>query len=134
MPAICRITIFTIRFTAIFALGMRGDASAIPALEAMLNSKNLSIEMEPMIKEQIERLKNPMARSGGHHGAGQPEMNAAAKPEDDQRLARLEQLVQEMNDRLKEIEKRLAAGTEAVISTAPPAGCAGRAGCCRWVR
>jgi len=98
---------FTIRRTAIFALGMRGDASAIPALEAMLNSKNLSIEMEPMIKEQIERLKNPVARAGGHHGAGQPEANTTGKPEEDPRLGRLEQLVQEMNDRLKEIEKRL---------------------------
>jgi len=97
---------FSIRRTAIFALGMRGDASAIPALEAMLQSKSLSIEMEPMIKEQIERLKNPMARPG-HHGMMQPEANATAKPDEDERLGRLEKLVQEMNDRLKEIEKRL---------------------------
>ncbi len=97
---------FPIRRTAIFALGMRGDASAIPALEAMLQSKNLSIEMEPMIKEQIERLKNPLAK-GGPHGMGHGESNAAGKPGEDERMGRLEQLVQEMNERLKEIEKRL---------------------------
>jgi aminopeptidase N len=98
---------FSIRRTTIFALGLRGDASAIPALEAMLQSKSLSIEMEPMIKEQIERLKNPVAH-GGHHGMGHEDMNAGtAKPADDDRIGRLEQLVQEMNDRLKEIEKRL---------------------------
>ena len=98
---------FSIRRTAIFSLGMRGDASAIPALEAMLQSKSLSIEMEPMIKEQIERLKNPVARPGGHHGMGQPEANAAPKPGEDERLGHLETLVEEMNNRLKEIEKRL---------------------------
>ena len=98
---------FSIRRTAIFSLGLRGDTSAIPALEAMLQSKSLSIEMEPMIKEQIERLKNPMAR-GGHHGMEHEDTGAApSKPEEDGRLSRLEQLVQEMNDRLKEIEKRL---------------------------
>jgi len=97
---------FPIRRTAVYALGLRGDASAIPALEAMLQSKSLSIEMQPTIKEQIERLKNPSAK-GGAHGAAQAEPSANAKPDEDQRLSRLEQLVKEMNDRLKEIEKRL---------------------------
>src|SRR5215472_13872197 len=97
---------FSIRRTAIFALGLRGDASAIPALEAMLQSKSLSIEMEPMIKEQIERLKNPSAK-GGPHGMIQPETNVSAKADGDERLGHLEELVQEMNERLKEIEKRL---------------------------
>jgi aminopeptidase N len=97
---------FPIRRTAIYALGGRGDASAIPALEAMLQSKNLSIEMQPTIKEQIERLKNPLAK-GGAHGGMQPEGNADEKADGDERLVRVEQLVQEMNERLKEIEKRL---------------------------
>ena len=96
---------FPIRRTAIFALGLRGDASAIPALEAMLQSKSLSIEMQPM-KEQIERLKNPSAK-GGPHGMMQPEANVSAKADGDERLGHLEELVQEMNERLKEIEKRL---------------------------
>jgi aminopeptidase N len=97
---------FPIRRTAIYALGGRGDASAIPALEAMLQSKNLSIEMQPTIKEQIERLKNPLAK-GGPHGTMKPDANAGEKAGEDERLAHVEQLVQEMNDRLKEIEKRL---------------------------
>jgi aminopeptidase N len=97
---------FAIRRTAIYSLGMRGDTSAIPALEAMLQSKSLSIEMEPMIKEQIERLKNPVAR-GSHQGDGHDEDNATPGKSEDERFGRLEQLVQEMNDRLKEIEKRL---------------------------
>jgi aminopeptidase N len=97
---------FRIRRTTVFALGVRGDASAIPALEAMLQSNDLSIEMAPMLKEQIERLKNPMAR-GGHHGMEHGEENAGAKAQEDQRLGHLEQLVEEMNNRLKEIEKRL---------------------------
>jgi len=97
---------FPIRRTAIYALGGRGDASAIPALEAMLQSKSLSIEMQPTIKEQIERLKNPMAK-GGAHGTIKEDGKAGEKAGGDDRLVHLEQLVQEMNDRLKEIEKRL---------------------------
>jgi len=97
---------FPIRRTAIYALGGRGDVSAIPALEAMLQSKNLSIEMQPTIKEQIERLKNPLAK-GGPHGMTTPDGTAGEKAGEDERLIHLEQLVQEMNDRLKEIEKRL---------------------------
>jgi aminopeptidase N len=97
---------FPIRRTAIYALGGRGDASAIPALEAMLQSKNLSIEMQPAIKEQIERLKNPLAK-GGPHGMMKEDGKAGEKAGEDERLIHVEQLVQEMNDRLKEIEKRL---------------------------
>ncbi|HET6932540.1 MAG TPA: HEAT repeat domain-containing protein, partial [Candidatus Acidoferrum sp.] len=97
---------FPIRRTAIYALGGRGDASAIPSLEAVLQSKSLSIGMEPAIKEQIERLKNPLAK-GGAHGTMKEDSKAGEKAGDDERLIHLEQLVQEMNDRLKEIEKRL---------------------------
>jgi len=94
---------FSIRIAAIFALGTRGDASAVPALEALLHSNDLSIEMAPMIKGQIEHLKNASSQTGAHAGASE----ASDKNADDPRLARLEQLVQEMNDRLKAIEGRL---------------------------
>jgi aminopeptidase N len=97
---------FPIRRTTIYALGGRGDVSAIPALEAMLQSKSLSIGMEPTIKGQIERLKNPLAK-GGPHGAMKEDGKPGEKSGEDERLIHLEQLVQEMNDRLKEIEKRL---------------------------
>ncbi len=103
---------FRLRITAVFALGSRGDASAIPALEALLHSNDLSIEMAPMIKRQIEGLKNPKARGrrrgGMDEAENEPEEEeSSAKPTEDQRLSHLEQLVQEMNDHLKAIETRL---------------------------
>jgi HEAT repeat protein len=92
-----------IRFSAIFALGERGDASAIPALESLLKSNDLSIEMTPMIKGQIARLKRgpgkPGASAEGEAGAGDQDV---AK-----RLDRLEKLLSEMSERLKTIEDRL---------------------------
>jgi aminopeptidase N len=99
---------FPIRIAAIFALGARGDTSAIPALEALLKSNDLSIEMAPMIKEQIDRLKKSPAKGGAHAGTGEEgdRTEAAAKDAGDQRLSRLEHLVQEMNERLKVIESR----------------------------
>ena len=103
---------FPIRLSAIFALGSRSDKSAIPALEALLKSDDLSIEMVPMIKDQIEHLRNPNAKvraygpMGEEDGAADGE-EANAKPTEDQRLSHLEQLVQEMNERLKSIETRL---------------------------
>jgi len=103
---------FRLRITAVFALGSRGDASAIPALEALLHSNDLSIEMAPMIKRQIEGLKNPKARGRRRGGMDEAEdepeeEESSAKPTEDQRLSHLEQLVQEMNDHLKAIETRL---------------------------
>ena len=97
------------RFAAIFALGERGDASAIPALETLLTSNDLSIEMVPMIRTQIARLKRgpgkkpePGEINEADEGSGNED--AVAK-----RLARLEKMMQEMNERLKNIEERLPA-------------------------
>lgn len=101
---------FSVRLAAIFALGARGDVSAVPALEALLKSNDLSIEIVPMVKDQMERLKNPGARGGffGPHGEmGEEGPEAATKGSEDQRLTHLEQLVQEMNERLKSIQGRL---------------------------
>jgi aminopeptidase N len=108
---------FISRWAAIHALGSRGDATAIPALEALLKSNDLSIEMVPEIKEQIERLQNPKGArtSRSPHGDEQmeDEDGAEAPPENQltvsQRLEQLERLVKEMNDRLKTIETRLPA-------------------------
>jgi len=97
---------FPIRFSAIFALGERGDASAIPALESLLKSNDLSIEMVPMIKRQIVRLKSG---PGKKPEAGEDQ--EAQGSEGDQiiakRLDRLEKMMQEMNDRLKSMEAKL---------------------------
>ena len=106
---------FPVRTASIFALGARGDATAIPSLEALLKSNDLSIEMAPMIKEQIEHLKNPSAKGNFHMdvdeeasaATGAESAAAASRASEDQRLASLEQLVKEMNERLKTIESRL---------------------------
>lgn len=107
---------FPVRMASIFALGARGDASAVPALEALLKSDDLSIEMAPMIKRQIARLNKPAGGKGAtageesEEGEEAEEAPPAANPNPggvDKRLDRLERLMQEMNDRLKTIETRL---------------------------
>jgi aminopeptidase N len=107
---------FPIRMASIFALGSRGDASAVPALEALLKSDDLSIEMVPMIKGQIAGLKAPAGERHHQHGETPGEDEGAdavsSTTGNDQaavakRLDHLERLIQEMNDRLKTIETRL---------------------------
>ena len=107
---------FPVRMASIYALGWRGDASAIPALESLLKSDDLSIEMVPMIKNQIARLKKPAAAKPQAHA----DENEEAAEEDGtsseqnggvsgvtQRLDKLERLIREMGERLKSIETRL---------------------------
>ncbi len=104
---------FSVRMAAIYALGARGDATAIPALEALLKIDDLSIEMVPMIRGQIARLKKPAdGRPSGGHGYGDADEesseSAAGGPSaTEQRLEKLERLLQEMSERLKSMEKRL---------------------------
>jgi aminopeptidase N len=97
---------FPIRISAIMALGERGDASAIPALESLLKSNDLSIEMVPMIKRQMARLKG----GAGIKPEGDESQEAQGGESDQviaKRLDRLEKMMQEMNDRLKSMEARL---------------------------
>jgi hypothetical protein len=84
-------------------LGERGDASAVPALESLLTSNDLSIEMVPMIKGQIARLKKGPGKKGEMSEDGEGEQTVA------QRLDRLEKMLSEMSERLKSIEERLPA-------------------------
>lgn len=106
---------FPVRFATIFALGARGDASAVPALEALLHSNDLSIEMAPMIKRQIAHLKKPAGGAGamaGEEGEESEGPEESADAANDQgavakRLDRIEHLMEQMNDRLKTIETRL---------------------------
>jgi aminopeptidase N len=109
---------FPVRMAAIYALGSRGDASAIPSLEALLKSGDLSIEMTPMIKGQIARLKKPAGaklnpRAGEDEGEGDEGSPTSEKPDSEvdpatiTRLDRLERLIREMTERLKSMEKRL---------------------------
>jgi HEAT repeat protein len=113
---------FGVRMAAVSGLGARGDASAIPALEQLLKSDDLSIEFAPMIKEQIAHLKRPAKEKRDGHAAA----SSADDDDDDasgdsnsggngnaavvaERFDKLEHLIQEMNDRLKTIETRLPA-------------------------
>jgi aminopeptidase N len=104
---------FSVRMASVYALGGRGDATAIPALEALLKSDDLSIEMAPMIKGQIARLKkptdgNPSADRGyGETGEESAAEDGGEKSTTEQRLNKLEHLLQEMSDRLKSMDKRL---------------------------
>jgi aminopeptidase N len=105
---------FSVRMAAIYALGSRGDASAVPALEALLKSDDLSIEMTPMIKGQIARLKKTAdGKPGASSTSVDPDEESSEpansdKPTTEQRLEKLEHLLQEMSDRLKSMEKRLS--------------------------
>ena len=103
---------FPVRMAAIYALGGRGDATAIPALEAVLKSDDLSIEMAPMIKAQIARLKKPAdGKPDANPGAGdsgeESSEGGGEKLTTEQRLEKLEHLLQEMSERLKSMEKHL---------------------------
>jgi len=104
---------FPVRMAAIYALGGRGDSSAIPALESLLKSDDLSIEMVPMIRAQIARLKKPAdgkPAANADHGEEEGESaegSSASHPSAEQRLEKLERLLQEMSERLKSMEKRL---------------------------
>jgi aminopeptidase N len=104
---------FSIRIAAITALGLRGDPSAVPALEALLSAKDLSIEMVPIIKTQISHIRSK-AGAKSYRDADDSDEAAATSASRDaadntERLERIERLTQEMNDRLKAIESRLPA-------------------------
>lgn len=108
-----------VRLATIRALGSRGDATAIPALEALLTANGLSIEMVPAIKQQLARLKNPDAghqangeRPGAEGESGDESAPGGANAATNQRLDRLEKIMREMNERLKTIESRLPPKTQ----------------------
>jgi len=100
---------YPIRYSAIYALGSRGDASAIPALQALLKSDDLSIEMAPTVKQQIARLQKEENAKAARGEEGDTEKSGDSnEPGVAQRLDKLEHLLQEMSDRLKSIEGRLS--------------------------
>jgi aminopeptidase N len=110
---------FSVRVAALFALGSRRDPAALPALEEMLKSNDLSIELAPIIKSQIALLKKPAGKPGqpptagadddddeasGAANSGSNDKDAALVAE---RLEKLEHLVEEMNARLKSMESHM---------------------------
>jgi HEAT repeat protein len=112
---------FNIRWSVLHALGARGDASAIPALEALLKRDDLSIEMVPEIKDQIEHLQSP--KQAKKKKAAQEDEEASTEGDDDassqsesgaspaitNRLDHLEELIEQMSKQLKSMESRLLA-------------------------
>ena len=96
-----------VRFSAIYALGQRGDASAIPALEKLLKSDELSIELAPMIKQQIAKLKKAPGKKPEKGEANEAGESGDGDQTLAKRLERLEKMLQEMSERLKNMEERL---------------------------
>ena len=103
---------FDIRYASIFALGRRGDPTAVEPLEALLKTGQLSIGVPHALEDLITQLKNK---------AGQQKGTSAADPKDDDaagaasknnqavldRLDHLEHQLSDMNDRLRRIEASL---------------------------
>ena len=102
---------YRIRISAVTALGFRGDPAAIPAMEALLSAKDLSIEMVPIIKAQISHIQNKPGAKSAHIADDDDDSSASSAnkeaAENAERLERIERLTKEMNDRLKAIESRL---------------------------
>jgi aminopeptidase N len=104
---------FPVRLASVFALGERGDPSAIPALRAMLKSDDLSIAFAPTIEAQIQRLKQAEGKSEGKPVASSELTSISSKSRDSQpillKLESLEKTIAEMSERLKSVEKKLVA-------------------------
>jgi aminopeptidase N len=106
---------FDIRYASIFALGRRGDPTAIEPLEALLKSGQLSISIPHAVEGLIEQLKmqNPSHKDSpavDEKTADMPGVGASNNQVVVDRLDRLERQMTEMNDRLRKIEASLTGG------------------------
>jgi hypothetical protein len=103
-------TSFDIRFAAIFALGRRGDPTAVEPLEAILKSSPMGIGVPHAVENLIEQLKSKGASQNGA-ASGQKNGDAGTISNNNQevldRLDHLEHQLTEMNDRLRRIEGSL---------------------------
>ena len=104
---------FDIRFASVFALGHRGDPTAIEPLEALLKTGQLSIGVPHAVEDLIDQLR---AKSAPQKAAAeQKDGDAAGSASNNNqavldRLDHLEQTIGEVNNRLRKIEASLAAG------------------------
>jgi HEAT repeat protein len=100
---------FDIRFAAIFALGRRGDPTAIEPLEALLKSGQLSLSMPHSLEDLIRELKAATTPPAAKDLS--KDLNVADTSASNQavleRLDRLERSLTEMNERLRKIESAL---------------------------
>jgi len=103
---------FDIRYSSIFALGRRGDATAIEPLEALLKTTQLSLSVPHAIEGLIQQLKN--ANTPRRDAAAAEARPADPSPAPDQvvldRLDQLEHQMAQMNEHLNRIEAALPAG------------------------
>ena len=100
---------FDIRFAAIFALGRRGDPTAVEPLEAMLKAGQVGIGVPHALEDLIAQLKGQGAVQKGPSAADQKSGDAASGNNQAvlDRLDHLEQQLTDMNDRLRRIEASL---------------------------
>jgi HEAT repeat protein len=112
---------FNVKFSALFALGSRGDQDAIAPLEALLRSGELSIGAAPYVESQIEVLKaqGDDKSAGGTaknpHEAGVDTMGSNSDGESASvvnALQKLESEMDELNSRLSKIESQLSDGAK----------------------
>jgi aminopeptidase N len=99
---------FDIRFATIYALGRRGDPTAIEPLEALLKSGQLSIGVPHALEDLIAELKEKATPKKDAAAADQKGADAASSNQAVlDRLDHLEQQLTDMNDRLRRIESSL---------------------------
>ena len=107
---------FNIKFSALFALGTRGDQAAIAPLESLLKSGDLSIGAAPYVESQIEVLKaqaeekSAAAAAKNSHEAAPESPSAATSGGTASVVSALQKLETEMNEvntRLSKIESEL---------------------------
>jgi HEAT repeat protein len=106
---------FDIRFASIFALGRRGDPTAIEPLEALLKTGQLSIGVPHAMEDLIAQLKAKAAPRKDPPAADQKSSDSpAAAANNNQavldRLDQLEHQITDMNNRLRRIESSLPGG------------------------
>jgi len=100
---------FDIRYAAIFALGHRGDPSAIEPLEAALKTGQFSISIPHAIEGLIDQLKALNAPQKDPSSAGQKisDSGVASNQAVLDRLDSLERQMTEINNQLHKIEAAL---------------------------
>ncbi len=109
---------FDIRFASIFALGRRGDPTAVEPLEALLKTGQLSIGVPHAVEDLIAQLKAkaaPKKDSPSIPAAEQKktDLPVAGATNDQAVLDRLDQLehqITDMNNRLRRIESSVSGG------------------------
>ncbi len=101
---------FDIRFACIFALGRRGDPTAVEPLEALLKTGELSIGVPHAVEDLIAQLKGQNPPQKGPTATEQKNGDAAVSTNNQavlDRLDHLEHQLTDMNDRLRRVEASL---------------------------